>query len=201
MNEAARGRCSSCSSNPEQRSAPEWTTALLDQERQLERLIAGKAEQQMRLLSGETYSRRSLRHREGVGRDSPRNWSRSRAGFGKPVHNMPRLTQPAPLTLREIQAKVLDEGTSCWNTPWEREKSFLWAVTPSSIDSFELPPRAEIESGAKRLYEILTARNQRRPRRKHLTRELARVGRSERGVFRCCGKSERDTLGSGGFAI
>jgi CHAT domain-containing protein len=39
------------------------------------------------------------------------------------------------------------------------ERSFLWAVTPTSIRSFELPKRAEIESALQRFYEALTARN------------------------------------------
>jgi CHAT domain-containing protein len=40
-----------------------------------------------------------------------------------------------------------------------QEKSYLWAVTPTSIESFVLPKRAEIETAAQRVYEILTARN------------------------------------------
>ncbi|HYK21738.1 MAG TPA: CHAT domain-containing protein, partial [Pyrinomonadaceae bacterium] len=39
------------------------------------------------------------------------------------------------------------------------EHSFVWAVTNDSIKSFELPPRAEIERAARRVYELLTARN------------------------------------------
>jgi len=42
------------------------------------------------------------------------------------------------------------------------EKSFLWAVTPDSVTSYELPKRSEIEAAARRMYELLTARNQRK---------------------------------------
>jgi hypothetical protein len=61
--------------------------------------------------------------------------------------------------LREIQSKVLDEETVILEFELGSEKSFLWAVTTASITSFELRPRAEIESAARRLYELLTARN------------------------------------------
>jgi CHAT domain-containing protein len=40
------------------------------------------------------------------------------------------------------------------------ERSYLWAVTPSSFLSYELPARATIEAAARRCYELLTARNQ-----------------------------------------
>src|SRR5215831_5890420 len=41
-------------------------------------------------------------------------------------------------------------------------KSVLWAMTPSSMQAFELPPASDIEAAARRLYDLLTARNQRR---------------------------------------
>src|SRR5262249_18631971 len=43
------------------------------------------------------------------------------------------------------------------------EKSYLWTVTPASIKSFELAKRAEIETAARRVYEMLTARNRSAP--------------------------------------
>jgi hypothetical protein len=69
------------------------------------------------------------------------------------------LTRPDALNLQEIQSKVLDGDTVLLEYELGSRKSFLWAVTPSSITSFELPPRAEIESAAKRVYELLTSRN------------------------------------------
>jgi CHAT domain-containing protein len=40
------------------------------------------------------------------------------------------------------------------------EKSFVWAVTPDSIRSFELPNRATIEPAARRVYDLIVASNQ-----------------------------------------
>src|SRR5213078_3848081 len=41
--------------------------------------------------------------------------------------------------------------------------SFVWAATPTSIKSFELPKRSVIEASARRVYELLTARSRSAP--------------------------------------
>ena len=38
------------------------------------------------------------------------------------------------------------------------KRSWLWAITPDTITSIALPPRAEIETSARKIYELLTAR-------------------------------------------
>ncbi len=70
------------------------------------------------------------------------------------------LTQPQPLSTKEIQARVLDDETTLLEYSLGEERSFLWAVTPTAINSFVLPKRAEIDSLARRVYDLLTARNQ-----------------------------------------
>jgi CHAT domain-containing protein/tetratricopeptide (TPR) repeat protein len=62
------------------------------------------------------------------------------------------LTQPRPLGSSEIQA-LLDPGTLLLEYALGEERSFLWAVDAGSVTSFELPPRAEIEAAARRVYE------------------------------------------------
>jgi CHAT domain-containing protein len=69
------------------------------------------------------------------------------------------LVQPVPLKLDEIQEKILDRDTLLLEYSLGEEKSFVWAVTPDSIKSFELPKRAAIEPAARRVYELLTARS------------------------------------------
>lgn len=68
------------------------------------------------------------------------------------------LTQPQPLTLKEIQQRVLDPDTMLLEYALGDQRSYLWAVTQTTIESFELPGRKEIEAQAKRVYELLTAR-------------------------------------------
>jgi CHAT domain-containing protein/predicted negative regulator of RcsB-dependent stress response len=69
------------------------------------------------------------------------------------------LTQPASLGVEEIQAKLLDPETLLLEYSLGEERSYLWAVTLSSVTRYVLPKRAEIETAAKRLRELLTARN------------------------------------------
>ncbi len=66
------------------------------------------------------------------------------------------LTQPQPLALPEIQA-LLDSDTLLLEYSLGDERSYLWAVTPTTLASFTLPPRRQIESLARRFYEKLTA--------------------------------------------
>ncbi|PYS94630.1 MAG: hypothetical protein DMF64_00075, partial [Acidobacteria bacterium] len=65
------------------------------------------------------------------------------------------LTQPQPLTLKEIQTQVLDADTVLLEYALGTDRSYLWAVTPTSITSYELPKRAEIEMAARAFYTIL----------------------------------------------
>ena len=66
------------------------------------------------------------------------------------------LTQPQPLTLKEIQTQVLDEDTLLLEYSLGTGRSYLWAVTPTSMTSFELPKRDEIEALARQVYAQLT---------------------------------------------
>src|SRR5262249_39808805 len=66
------------------------------------------------------------------------------------------LTQPQPLTLAEIQKQVLDADTLLLAFSLGEERSFLWAVTPDSINSYSLPKRDEIEEVARKAYELVS---------------------------------------------
>ena len=71
------------------------------------------------------------------------------------------LTQPQPLSLTEIQQQALDEDTLLIEYALGEKRSYLWLVSQRSIDSYELPPRAEIEAATRRVYELVTARPKR----------------------------------------
>ena len=70
------------------------------------------------------------------------------------------LTQPAPLSLTEIQRQALDPDTLLLEYSLVDTQSYLWVVSANALTSFVLPKRAEIETAARRVYELLTARNQ-----------------------------------------
>src|SRR5205085_7747082 len=65
------------------------------------------------------------------------------------------LTQPQPLTLKEIQTQVLDADTVLLEYALGTDRSYLWAVTPTTITSYELPKRVEIETAAREFYAFL----------------------------------------------
>src|SRR5262249_1464461 len=68
------------------------------------------------------------------------------------------LTQPQPLDARQLQ-RLLDNDTVLLEYSLGEERSYLFALTSSSINTYELPKRAEIESKTRHLYGLLTARN------------------------------------------
>jgi CHAT domain-containing protein len=80
-----------------------------------------------------------------------------------------------PLRADEIQRRLLDENTVLIEYALgtadtaEDDRSYLWLVTSTGVESRLLPKRAEIEAAAQRVYELLTARNRvSGPRRREL---------------------------------
>ncbi|QLE54982.1 CHAT domain-containing protein [Nostoc sp. TCL26-01] len=61
------------------------------------------------------------------------------------------LKYPQPLTLKQIQQQ-LDKNTLLLQYSLGAERSYLWAVTPDSLHSYELPGREKIDKVAKNLY-------------------------------------------------
>jgi CHAT domain-containing protein/tetratricopeptide (TPR) repeat protein len=68
------------------------------------------------------------------------------------------LTQPHPLTAREIQRDIVDPDTLFLEFALGESHSWLWIVGPSSIETIQLPPREQIETSARRVYALLTSR-------------------------------------------
>ncbi|MFY9821213.1 MAG: tetratricopeptide repeat protein, partial [Thermoanaerobaculia bacterium] len=65
------------------------------------------------------------------------------------------LVQPQPLGVPQIQA-LLDGGSLLLTYSLGEARSILWAVTPKSVESFELPGRAVVEAAARRFHEGLS---------------------------------------------
>ncbi len=65
------------------------------------------------------------------------------------------LTQPQPLTAREIQG-LLDADTLLLEYALGEERSFLWLVSSHRIESFELPASQEVEDAARRFHQLLS---------------------------------------------
>lgn len=134
--------------------------ALLERERKLQQLVNAQAARRSRLTPDDAH-RAQLTEADA---ELDRLMSEQQQVEALIRTNSPRyahLTQPHPLSLAEIQATLLDPDTLLLEYALSDEHSYLWAVTPSSISSFELPPREKIEAAATRVNELLTARNRR----------------------------------------
>lgn len=132
---------------------------LLERKRSLEESIADKADRQMRLWKeNPTEDQTTAAAKEIAALTTEYEQIEGRIRDASPRYAA--LTQPLPLKLEETQKQVLDPDTLLLEYSIGEQKSFLWAVTPDSIKTYELPNRATVEPLARRVYELLTARNQ-----------------------------------------
>ena len=132
--------------------------ALLERERKLQEAIADKAQNQVRLLSREHSEEQAKAIAKEIA-ELTADYEQVQAQIRQASPQYAALVQPVPLTVADIQQKVLDRETLLLEYSLGEEKSFVWAVTPDSIKTYELPNRAAIEPLARRVYESLTARN------------------------------------------
>ncbi len=73
--------------------------------------------------------------------------------------NYAALTQPQPLSAKQIQQQLLDADTVLLEYSLGEKRSIVFVVTPTSLDSYQLPKRSEIEDTAHHVYDLLTSRN------------------------------------------
>ena len=132
--------------------------ALLLRERETQARLNAKAQTQMELLSRahpETQAKALAEQIETLIRDLQQIETEIR----NTSPHYAALMQPLPLTLKEIQTQVLDQSTVLLEYSLGDERSYLYVVTPSSITSYELAKRDEIETAAGDYYKLLSARN------------------------------------------
>jgi CHAT domain-containing protein len=67
------------------------------------------------------------------------------------------LTRPSPLSLEEIRAQVLDPSSVLVEYFLGEERSFVWVVSSTGLTSARLPPRADVERAAAKLYRDWSA--------------------------------------------
>jgi CHAT domain-containing protein/tetratricopeptide (TPR) repeat protein len=172
---------------------------LLARERELQQVISAKAALQVRRLSGkhtEVETAAAEKELDGLTAEFEQVQGRIRATSPQYA----ALTQPTPLDLSEIQSKVLDDDTVLLEYTLGAGKSFLWAVTRTSMDIYELPARSEIESAARRVYELLTARNQ-KPAQETPVARAARVRQADEAYFAAARKASEMLLGPAAVQI
>jgi CHAT domain-containing protein/tetratricopeptide (TPR) repeat protein len=128
---------------------------LLRQQKLLEETLNAKAEQQLQLLQ-----KNQKVEAESVGKELEQLTASYDELTDQIKATSPRyaaLTSPQPLNLEQIQDQVLDDNTLLLAYTLGDDRSYAWVVGKSSLAGYELPPRAEIEAAAGRLYELITA--------------------------------------------
>lgn len=68
------------------------------------------------------------------------------------------LNHPAEFDVRKFQSEILDDQTVLLEFSLGREKSFLWLVSRSGVQTIVLPPQAEIDERVRRLLGLLNER-------------------------------------------
>jgi CHAT domain-containing protein/Tfp pilus assembly protein PilF len=136
--------------------------ALLEQERNLQRLITAKADRQIRVLNSKhTEEQASEAKKELAELMSAYHEVEAKIRIASPHYA--ELIQAQALTLPQIQ-QLLDSDTVLLEYALGESRSYLWAITSTSIESFVLEKRSVIEDAARRVYQLLTARTRRIPK-------------------------------------
>jgi CHAT domain-containing protein/tetratricopeptide (TPR) repeat protein len=161
-NERARARglldlLSESGADLRQGVAPE----LLQLERSLQRQINAKAAARARLFEDKSAEAQAASFDQEISELTSR-YHEVAAQIRAASPRYAALTQPQPLSAAEIQRQLLDENTVLLEFALGEKRSWLWAVTRDSLASHELPPRAEIEAAARKVYESLVARQPKR---------------------------------------
>ena len=128
--------------------------ALIQREKDLRGTIADKAQQQTRMLSGNHAEEQVAAASKEIAALTT-EYEEVQGRIRKTSPRYAALVEPPPITVAAIQKQVVDENTLLLEYALGEEKSYVWAVTPDSVKSFELPGRATIEAAAKRVYELL----------------------------------------------
>ncbi|MBA3712895.1 MAG: CHAT domain-containing protein, partial [Pyrinomonadaceae bacterium] len=132
-------------------------TKLLERERSLEQRITIKLDNLTKLLSGKhTDAQKAAAEKEIDGLTD--EYRQAQIEIRQRSPRYAALTQPQTLGTKEIQQQMLDDDTILLEYALGRDHSYLWAVTTDRVLSYQLPSRVEIESAARRAYQLLVAR-------------------------------------------
>jgi CHAT domain-containing protein len=132
--------------------------ALLQRERTIQNRLNARAQAQMELLLGPHSEAQATAIAKEV-QTLITDLQQIETEIRQTSPHYAALMQPQPLSLKEIQTQVLDPDTMLLEYSLGEERSYLWAVTSTSINSYELAKGSDIETAARDFYKLLNARN------------------------------------------
>lgn len=130
--------------------------ALLERERTLQQLLTSKTEYAMRLRSqGADAEAAGV---EDEVRRLTTEYEEVQSRIREQSPHYAALTQPRILGVEDIQAELRDGDTLLLEYARGNEKLYMWLISSSSAQSFEVGDSLQIEEAARKVYELLTAR-------------------------------------------
>jgi len=130
---------------------------LLEQERALQEQLSARAKYQARLLNNKSTEGEAAALEQEI-RVLTTSYQEVQARIREQSPRYATLVRPQPLSVADIQSKLLDDKTVLLEFALGEGRSHLWAVTNSSVEYHELPDRATLEKTAREVYDLLTAR-------------------------------------------
>ena len=131
--------------------------ALIEKERDLKRVMNAKAQREMTIKARKgSADEIATLQREISALEN--EYQQVQATIRKNSPQYSALTQPQPLGLKEIQQQ-LDPDTVLLEYALGETRSYLWIVSSSSLKSYELPKREQVEKLAREVSESLVARS------------------------------------------
>lgn len=130
---------------------------LLARERELRKLFALHAEYRMNLL----LSRKDTAEVATVDDQLTQirvKYQQVQAELRQQNPRLFSIEQSTPLSLQQIQNELRDSDTMLLEFSLGDERSYLWAITSNSHQSYDLPARKIIEDASRELYKLITAR-------------------------------------------
>lgn len=128
--------------------------ALLQQERSLQESLTARSDQRLHLLNG-VHTEEQLK---AVDREIADLLSQYQEVEGQLRSRSPAyaaLTQPQPLSISQVQRQLLDNDTLLVEYSLGEQRSYLFALTSASLQTYPLPSRKRIEQEARRVYHLL----------------------------------------------
>jgi CHAT domain-containing protein len=130
---------------------------MVERKLRLEKLLEAKAEYQMRLLNGKHSDESAAKlideiHSLTAEYDALQSEIRSQS----PSYAL--FTRPQLLEFSDIQSQIQDDNTLLLEYSLGDDRSYLWIVSRSFLNAYQLPNKATIEAACRRYYELVTSR-------------------------------------------
>jgi CHAT domain-containing protein/Tfp pilus assembly protein PilF len=128
---------------------------MLDREQALQQQLNAKSDIVLRLKSNKRTERQAMELEKEIDALTT-DLQNVQTEIRRKSPRYAAIAQPIPLTLAEIQDQLLDPGTLLLEYSLGEERSYLWSVTPETIESHELPKRATIKDAAEKFLAVLS---------------------------------------------